>query len=790
MKRQKQRSYITIPRQPIKPELVGGITTEELFASVGTNIGGLGQAAVSYGLDTIAQAHGRALLVACGNEAKSAVRACRDAGLEAWVTYTADRADAAYVSLAKHTICLGSAYSEALYGNDYAVLQAAQDCGATAILFASATHLGDSKGFLSLAKAQGCTVFRVLDSARPTGVWLIGEAKAVTDDHAWKKCPHCDLFFDASTWRSNHFVCPACAGHHRMSSMERINDVFDAASFIEWENGLSSVDPLSFPGYLDKLQALQKTSGLEEAVRCGSATIAGIRFAFCIMDSQFLMGSMGSIVGEKITRTVERATGERLPLLIFTASGGARMQEGLASLMQMAKVSCALERHGAAGLLYISVLTDPTTGGVTASFAMQGDIILAEPKALVGFAGQRVIKDTIKQSLPEGFQTAEFALEHGLIDAIVDRDELRFQLANILAIHEASSSRCGLEDGHAITYAAVCENLQHDCATYNTITYARLPQIRRVLFQASQKFKPAFRRSTKDTKPFSPAAFADATAAIVEQESGDGRLFPEAPTDGLAWESVQLARNTRRPTSLFYVNRIVDGFVELHGDRAFGDDGAIVCGIGWIGTTSVTVIAQEKGCDVKQRVARNFGCPQPEGYRKSLRLMRQAEKFGRPIVCLVDTQGAFCGMEAEQRGQGNAIADNLIVLAGLRVPLVSVIVGEGGSGGALALALSDRVAMQEHAVYSVLSPEGFASILWKDRKRAPEAATAMKMSAPEVLAMGVVDAVISEGEAPAHENPDMAAACVRGYLVKALGELSVQSVDQLLANRYDRFRKF
>ena len=234
----------------------------------------------------------------------------------------------------------------------------------------------------------------------------------------------------------------------------------------------------------------------------------------------------------------------------------------------------------------------------------------------------------------------------------------------------------------------------------------------------------------------------------------------------------------------------MDGFIELHGDRAFGDDGAIVGGVGWIGGQAVTVIAQEKGADLKERIRRNFGCPQPEGYRKSLRLMRQAEKFGRPVVCLVDTQGAFCGMEAEERGQGNAIADNLLALAGLRVPVVSVLLGEGGSGGALALALADRVAMQEHAVYSVLSPEGFASILWKDRTRAPEAAAVMKMSAAEAHGMGIVDAVLSEGPAPAHENPDVAANNVKTYVMASLNELCDAPTEELLRTRHERFATF
>ena len=207
---------------------------------------------------------------------------------------------------------------------------------------------------------------------------------------------------------------------------------------------------------------------------------------------------------------------------------------------------------------------------------------------------------------------------------------------------------------------------------------------------------------------------------------------------------------------------------------------------------------------LKERIRRNFGCPQPEGYRKALRLMRQAEKFRRPIVCLVDTQGAYCGTEAEERGQGNAIADNLLALAGLRVPVVSVLVamaglkvpvvtvllGEGGSGGALALAVANRVAMQEHAVYSVLSPEGFASILWKDRTRAPEAAAVMKMSAHESLELGIIDAVVPEGPAPAHENSLIAERNVRDYVQAALDELCGMSEQELLSQRYDRFRKF
>ena len=257
-----------------------------------------------------------------------------------------------------------------------------------------------------------------------------------------------------------------------------------------------------------------------------------------------------------------------------------------------------------------------------------------------------------------------------------------------------------------------------------------------------------------------------------------------------AYERMQLIKNIHRPSVEQYVSALVEDFIEFHGDRAFGDDAAIYGGIGLLDGRAVTVVGHRKGHSTEENIRYNFGMAHPEGYRKAMRLFDQAEKFGRPIVCLVDTQGAFCGTEAEERGQGNAIADNLIALAGMRVPVVSVLLGEGGSGGALALAVADRVAMQEHAVYSVLSPEGFASILWKDRTRAPEAAAVMKMSAHEACQMGIVDAVLPEGAGPAHENPEAAAQGVRAYVVKTLEELGGRPLDDLLKQRYERFMKF
>lgn len=252
-----------------------------------------------------------------------------------------------------------------------------------------------------------------------------------------------------------------------------------------------------------------------------------------------------------------------------------------------------------------------------------------------------------------------------------------------------------------------------------------------------------------------------------------------------AYEKVLLARAKDRPTGLSYIENIFQDFIELHGDRRFADDPAIVGGLATLGGRPVTVIAMEKGKDMRERVKRNFGSPNPEGYRKALRLMEQAEKFRRPVVCFVDTAGAFCGMGAEERGQGQAIAENLLAMAGLKTPIVSVLIGEGGSGGALALALADRVWILENAVYSVISPEGCASILWKDSKKVKDAADCLRLTAQDMLELGVVEQVIAE-----EKDFSQTYQHIQTELEAALSQLEQLPVEELLAQRYQRFRKF
>lgn len=547
-------------------------------------------------------------------------------------------------------------------------------------------------------------------------------------DNLMRKCNACKAAVFVDEVKQNHYICPHCGNYFHMPAYRRIKMIADRKSFVEWDAEMEEQNPLQYRGYEEKLRALQEKTGLKEAVVTGKCTIKGISVALGVCDCRFMMSSMGEVVGEKITRVFERATEEKLPVILYICSGGARMQEGLVSLMQMAKTSMALRKHSDAGLLYVPVLTDPTTGGVTASFAMLGDIILAEPKALIGFAGPRVIEQTIGQKLPKGFQKAEFLLEHGFIDKIVERDDQRIVLADILKLHE--------NKGQNSSTSKVAESYISDKSNGNTVW---------------PKFIPS------------------------------GSFTP--------WEHIQLARAKTRPTGKDYIEALFDDFIEFHGDRHCGDDAAVIGGMAFFHGHPVTVLAQEKGEGTKENIARNFGMVSPEGYWKSLRLMQQAEKFHRPVICLVDTPGAFCGLEAEERGQGEAIAKNLYTLAGLTVPVLSIVIGEGGSGGALAFAVSDEVWMLEHSVYSILSPEGFASILWKDSKKAKEAAEVMKLTAEDLCEMGMIEHVIPETEPVNRENMEDVAGCLENGIADFLEKYSGKETEELLEHRYQRFRK-
>ena len=538
------------------------------------------------------------------------------------------------------------------------------------------------------------------------------------------RCNKCKAPIFTEDVKANYNICPKCHAYFRLGALDRIRQVADEDSFEEWDKDLAAQNPLPFDGYEEKLAAAKLKTDLREAVVTGLCKIGGISCVLAVMDGNFMMGSLGKMTGEKITRAVEKATKLKLPLVIFTCSGGARMQEGIHSLMQMAKTSAAIKDHSQAGLLYISVLTDPTTGGVTASFAMEADIILAEPKALLAFAGPRVIQQTLGQKLPKGFQRSEFLLEHGFVDAIVERQNLRESLGNLLKLHEK-------------------------------------------------------KREFPEERAWQKKAIEDANYIV----STCREMKKKSP-----WQRVEAARKKDRPTGKAYIENLFTSFYEFHGDRHFGDDQAIIGGVAFFENTPVTVIAQEKGRGTKENIRHNFGMPSPEGYRKSLRLMKQAEKFGRPIICIVDTPGAYCGIEAEERGQGQAIAQNIYEMSALQVPVLSLMIGEGGSGGALALAVANEVWMLENATYSILSPEGFASILWKDSSKAKKAAKGMKLTAGELKEMRIVEKVFSEPETYTVESMEPVVAEIRRGLEKFLEAYRDMDGEKIARQRYDRFR--
>jgi acetyl-CoA carboxylase carboxyl transferase subunit beta len=527
-------------------------------------------------------------------------------------------------------------------------------------------------------------------------------------------CPACARPIDVAeqAWRLR--LCPACGHHLTMSAAERIASLADPGSFEETTGALVSADPLTFADtrpYPERLAEAKERTGLAEAVVTGTARIGGHPCVLIVCDFNFLGGSMGSVVGEKVALALELATERETPCVAVCSSGGARMQEGMLSLVQMAKTTAAAVRLHGARVPFVSVLTNPTTGGVYASFATQGDIILAEPGALIGFAGPRVVEQTTGERLPPGSHTAEFVLARGQIDAIVPRPRLRGALATLLT-----------------------------------------------LFAGGRAPEPP-----RHEPPPAP-----------------GEARPSA------WATVQLARRPDRPTTLDYLRELMPNFIELHGDRSYGDDPAVVCGLGSLDGVPLVVIGQERGHgDPARRGGRMF----PEGYRKAIRVMRLAAHLRLPLLTLIDTPGAYPGLEAEQRNLAGALSQALGTLSRVPVPVIAAVIGEGGSGGALALGVADRVLMLEHAIYAVIAPEGAAAILYRDAERAEEIAAALKLTAHDCLALGVIDAVVPEPEGGAHLDPGYAALQLKAAVLEALGVLQRRGERRLLDDRYRKFRR-
>jgi acetyl-CoA carboxylase carboxyl transferase beta subunit/acetyl-CoA carboxylase carboxyl transferase alpha subunit len=514
-------------------------------------------------------------------------------------------------------------------------------------------------------------------------------------------------------------VCPDCGHHRRLTAHQRIRQLCDPGAWRPLAVTAHPFDPLVFTdtvAYVNRLGQARSRTGLDEAVVAGLGTIAGRPAVIAVMDFRFMGGSLGSAVGELITISAEAALRDRMPLVLVTASGGARMQEGAFSLMQMAKTSRALADLDQAGILTVSLVTDPTYGGVAASFASLTDVILAEPGARMGFAGPRVIEQTIRQRLPERFQTAEFLMEHGLVDDIVPRETQKTMLGQLLAAATERPAAPELAD----------------------------PVIRR----------------------------------------------PEAIATRAPDEVVRLARHVGRPTTLDYAHYLLGGFHEMHGDRASGDCQAIVGGVGRLRGLPVVLVGHQKGHTTRERVARNFGMASPAGHRKAARLMRLAAKLGLPVLALVDTPGAYPGPDAEEGGQAIAIAQCLSLMSTLPVPVVAVVTGEGGSGGALALAVADEVLACENAFYSVISPEGCAAILWKTPSAAGAAAAALRIDAHQLLRHEIVDGVIPEPAGGADRDHAQAAELLGGAALAAFNRLLAVTPAELVRARGRRFRRY
>ena len=530
------------------------------------------------------------------------------------------------------------------------------------------------------------------------------------------QCLLCEEPISESEAYIKYRVCPFCRFHYTLSARQRIQLLADPRTFKETHKFLSSVFPLSFSSkgtYQNMLSKNQSRTGLTEAAVTGRCKIEGIEIAIVVLDFGFMGGSMGSVVGEKIALSLEEAARKELPLIALVTGGGARTQEGVLSLMQMAKTVTAANRLKEKGLPFVVVLANPSTGQAYASFANLADVMFAEPGSLIGLSPLRTLQGLSKQPLPLDAHTSEAHLAHGLLDNVIDREGLHSRLATVLKILK----------GQALGK----DNL-------------------------------------KD---------------LLKTEV-------DPPGEPQAWEAVNIARHAERPSAMMYMRSILDPFVELHGDRLNSDDRTIVCGIGFLLGEPVAIIGQQRRPSINGEKYHVY----PDGLRKAQRIISLARRFKLPLLTLVDTQGADPGLEAEEQGIGNAIANTLSMMLDVPTPVITVIIGEGGSEGALALGLSDRTLMQQYAIYSPISMNRYFGNSYPEEQTIDrEAAETMMLTAQDCEDLGIIDDVIPEPEFGAHDNPREASRNIQFALAKNLALLSKQSENKLLKNRYKRFRK-
>lgn len=538
----------------------------------------------------------------------------------------------------------------------------------------------------------------------------------------WIKCPSCGKLVYYKDYKENKYICPLCGKAFMMTPKQRFDLLFDNTDWEKLPLPVVSDDPLEFTdreAYKNRLAEARSETGYHDAIATADGTINGIPATVCVLNGEFMMGSMGRAAGDGIVASIEHAIETKRPFIMVTSSGGARMQENILSLMQMTRTTVAVNKLHATGTPYIVLLTDPTYGGVTASFAMLGDIHIAEKGARIGFAGKRVIEQNIREKLPSNFQTADYLYEHGMVDMVVARQDLHEVLGRILS---------------------VLTKQPKEAKQINVST-------------------PDYDKSKK-------------IRGMGETE---------------AYDKVLLARHENRPHFLDYINGIVEDWTYLAGDRCFAEDPAMCSGIGyWRGIPSV-IIGQEQGRTIETRQKHRFGMVNPDGYRKAQRMMRLAEKFQLPLISLFDTAGAFAGREGEERGQSQAVASSIATGLSVKTPYVAVNVGQGGSGGAIAIGTGDRVLMLENAIYSVIAPESCASILWKDNKYKAVAAQAMKLTARDMMNLNVIDKIIEEPSGGAHTDWQTTMQLLSIAVAEQIQDLQKIPVEDLPAKRAEKF---
>lgn len=516
-----------------------------------------------------------------------------------------------------------------------------------------------------------------------------------------------DICLKCSGKLDEFFVCETCGNNSYITAKQRIVHISDENTFKELN--FNKIDISKRCNYEDKLKKAKEKTHLEEAIIVGTCNIDGIKVVLGVMDSKFMMGTLSVSVGEIITETFEYAIDKELPVILFCASGGARIQEGMYSLVQMAKVNATIKRHSDKGLLYISCLTNPTMGGVTASFGLLGDINIAEKNSQIGFAGKSIIENIYKEKLDNDFQTEEYNEKNGMIDIIADRKEIRSILADLLKMINNDNKKVKVDNK--------CEN--------------------------------------------------------------------KSKTNDNLMEILKNVRDLDRFKGKDYLISIFDKYVELKGDRISSNDTSILSGIGKIDNKSFIFNIQNKGRTLKENKENNYGLTRPDGYRKVLRISKLAEKFNIPIINIIDSAGADPSIYSEENGQARAIADCLYTFSDLKTIIISVVVGEGSSGGALALSVCDWVGMLEKSIYTVISPEAYLKIMHKEEQVSNDLLKSMRFTANDLFEDKIIDEVISE-----NENLDYNVKNIKNFILNKYETLRKQDIQELTRNRYERIRNW